>query len=69
MGLAFSTKFCLKYASLQEEFKQLLSQIYVEHAKCPLFLSDFNDTWILSTDFLSILKYQFYEDSASGEEA
>jgi hypothetical protein len=28
------------------------------HVKCPLFLSDFNEIWIISRDFLEILKYQ-----------
>jgi len=28
------------------------------HVKCPLFLSDFNETLNFSTDFLKILKYQ-----------
>jgi hypothetical protein len=28
------------------------------HGKCPLFLSDFKENLIFSTDFLKILKYQ-----------
>jgi hypothetical protein len=28
------------------------------HVKCPLFLSDFNETCILSTEFRKTLKYQ-----------
>jgi len=28
------------------------------HVKYPLFLSDFNQIWILLTEFLKILKYQ-----------
>ena len=28
------------------------------HVKCPLYLSDFNETWISSTDFRKLLRYQ-----------
>jgi hypothetical protein len=34
------------------------------HVKYLLFLSDFNETWILSTDFRKILK--FHENLSSG---
>jgi len=28
------------------------------HVKCPLILSDFSETWVFSTYFQKILKYQ-----------
>jgi len=28
------------------------------HVKSPLFLSEFNETWLVSTDLLKILKFQ-----------
>jgi hypothetical protein len=47
-----SLKFCLKHFSIYEEFSEILSQMYIGlRVKCPLFLSDFNETWIFSTDF------------------
>ena len=36
------------------------------HAKCPLFLSCFNETWISSADFWKKLNIKFNQNSSSG---
>ena len=53
--LVFSTNFCC----YQKNPGSYFTQMYVSlHVKCPLFLSDFNQTLIFSTAFRKILSYQ-----------
>ena len=43
---------------------KLVDKMYIGlRVKCPLFLSDFNDTCILLTDSPKILKYKFHENA------
>jgi hypothetical protein len=39
------------------------------HVKYPLFLPDFNETWIFSTDLRKILEYQISETSVQRQPA
>ena len=49
--LIFSTTFVWNI-SFQEEVSEIWSKMYIGlHVKYPLFLSDFNETWIFWTDF------------------
>jgi len=44
----------------------MLSKMYVNfHVKYPLFLSDFNETWIFSTDFPKNWNIKFHENPFS----
>jgi hypothetical protein len=49
---------------LRREMSEIWSKMYVGlHVKCPLFFSDFNETWIFSTAFRIIFKYQISRKS------
>ena len=53
MCFRFSVQFfCLKHFSFQEEFSEILLNMYTGlHVKYPSFLSDFNETSILLDSF------------------
>ena len=54
MCFDFLYKFCLKNFSFWEEMREVCLEMYIGlHVKYPLFLSDFNESWIFSTDFFS----------------
>jgi len=57
--LIFLYNLCLNHLSLWEERREIWSKTYIGlHVKHPFFLSDYNETSILSTDLRKILKYQ-----------
>jgi hypothetical protein len=51
MCFYFSYNFYLKHFSFYEEIYEILSKMWKRlHVKYPLILSDFNTTWMFSTD-------------------
>jgi hypothetical protein len=57
--------FGLKYFSISEELSEIWSKMYIDlQIKYPLFLSDLNNTWIFSTDYWKMLKWQISWKSA-----
>jgi len=64
----FLYNFRLKHFSFQEEFSEIWSKMYIGlHVKWRLLWSDFNETWVLQTDFRNILKYQILWKSVQWE--
>ena len=59
MCFDFLYKFCLENLSFWEVMRDIWSKIDIGlHVKHPLFLSNFNETWIFSKYFRKILKLQ-----------
>ena len=46
----------------------MITNVIAVHVKFPLFLSHFNETSILSTDFRKVLKDKFNENLTSGSQ-
>jgi len=55
----FSTTFVRNIFHSKQKLSMIWSNVYIgPHVEYPLFLSDFNKTWVCSTDFRKILKYK-----------
>jgi hypothetical protein len=49
------------FFNLKSTERDMVTNYICVHEKYPFFLSDFNETWLLSTDFRKILKYHLSE--------
>jgi hypothetical protein len=68
MCVLFLYIFFLKHFSYWEEISEMWSKMYIgPQVKCPLFLSDFNETWIFTKYFPKILEYQIWWKSVQWE--
>jgi hypothetical protein len=68
MCLGCLYNFCLTHFAFSEEISEIWWKMFIGlHVTYPLFLSDFNETLIFSTDFRKILKYQMLWKSAQWE--
>jgi len=58
-ALSLSTTFVWDISHSRRKWARYDKIMYIGiHVKCPLFLSDFNETWIFAKDFRKIIKYQ-----------
>jgi hypothetical protein len=65
--LIFSTNLSKTLHILRRIQWHTIIHVHRSSCKVPLLLSDFNDTWIFSTDFQSIVKYQISWKSVQWE--
>ena len=65
--LILSTTFREMFSILRRTQQDIIINVHSLHIKCPLFLWEFNETWISPTDFPKILKYQILWKSAQWE--
>jgi hypothetical protein len=62
----FLYSFCLKhFLTLRTISRDVVINVKSLHAKYPLFLSDFNETWIFSTDFRKTSNIKFNQKPSS----